>query len=120
MVFNDNYLFLSIFLVVGLMIPAVPMLLSRIVAPSKPSLEKNAIYECGVKSTGDSWMQFNIQYYLYAIIFIVFEVEVLYLFPWAVLFKTLGIFGIIEMGIFVGILSLGLVYAWKKGFLKWE
>ena len=119
--YEYNYLFLVVFFAVAVGFPLVPLLIANLwVAPKKPSPSKNASYECGVESKGDSWIQFKAQYYVYALIFVIFDIEVIFLFPWAVAYKQLGLFALIEMLIFLSILSLGLVYAWKKSALEWK
>ena len=118
--YNLNYLFLGVFFLAALVVPLLPIVLARFVAPKKPGPTKNAPYECGMETEGDTWVQFRVQYYLFAILFVVFDVEALFLFPWAVVFKEMGVPGLIAMGTFLGILALGLVYAWQKGALEWE
>ncbi len=115
-----NYLFLAVFLAVAILFPLVPIAIARIVAPKKPSKQKQATYECGLESKGDAWVQFKVQYYIYALIFVIFDVETIFLYPWAVSFNRLGAFAFIEMIIFLAILTGGLVYAWKKGVLDWK
>ena len=93
---------------------------SLIVAPRSKNDAKLETYECGIETKGPSWLQFKVGYYLFAILFLVFDVETVFLFPWAVVMKDLGMVAFVEILIFLVILSLGLVYAWKKGALKWE
>ncbi|MBI3990754.1 MAG: NADH-quinone oxidoreductase subunit A [Candidatus Omnitrophica bacterium] len=88
--------------------------------PRKPTPVKNSTYECGILPQGSAWIQYNVVYYLFALIFVIFDVEVVFLFPWAITFKTLGPFAYVEMLIFIFILLLGLAYSWKKGILKWQ
>ena len=88
--------------------------------PKRPSAEKLAPYECGFEAFEDSRMQFDVRYYLIAILFIAFDLEIAFVFPWAVIFRELGMIGLVEMGIFLGLLVLGFVYVWKKGALEWE
>jgi NADH-quinone oxidoreductase subunit A len=107
------FIAISIFFIFGTLV------FSWIVRPSKPSAAKSSTYECGEIPTGDAWIKFNIHFYVIALIFIIFEVEILVLFPWAVVFKELGMTAFIEMLVFVGILALGLAYLWKKGDLDW-
>ncbi|MBI3333238.1 MAG: NADH-quinone oxidoreductase subunit A, partial [Candidatus Omnitrophica bacterium] len=85
-----------------------------------PGPTKGEPYECGMETIGDAWVQFRIQYYVFAILFVVFDVEALFLFPWAVIFKQAGIAGLVAMGVFLGVLGLGLIYAWQEGALEWE
>lgn len=98
----------------------LPVLLAGKIAPHKPSKIKNTAYECGLESKGDSWIQFHVQYYLIALIFVVFDVEAVFLYPWAVSFKETGLEGFLAMSLFIGILFLGLVYEWRKKNLDWE
>ncbi|OGW78376.1 MAG: NADH-quinone oxidoreductase subunit A [Omnitrophica bacterium GWA2_52_8] len=115
-----QYLFISIFVLFAVVFPLLPILLARVVAPKKPSPVKNAVYECGLESTGDSWIQYRVQYYIYALIFVIFDVETVFIYPWAVAFKQLGLFAFVEMALFIGILAVGLVYAWRKKILEWQ
>jgi NADH:ubiquinone oxidoreductase subunit 3 (subunit A) len=115
-----NYLFIGIFLVIALIFPLLPLLLARVVAPRKPGPIKNATYECGIEATGDAWIQFRSQYYLYALLFVVFDVETVFIYPWAVAYRQMGWFAFVEMLIFVAILAVGLLYAWRKGILEWK
>ncbi|HNV85462.1 MAG TPA: NADH-quinone oxidoreductase subunit A [Candidatus Omnitrophota bacterium] len=115
-----NYLLIGIFLLVAVIFPLIPVLLAWWVAPKKPGPVKNASYECGIESTGTSWIQFKAQYYLYALLFVIFDIETIFIYPWAVAYKSLGLFAFIEMLIFIGILAVGLLYAWKKGVLEWR
>ncbi len=108
------------FLALALIIPLFALVLAKIVAPKKPSPSKNATYECGLESKGDAWIQFRIQYYLFALLFIIFDIETVFIYPWAVSFKNLGIAALIEMFLFVAILGAGLIYAWRKKILEWE
>lgn len=79
----------------------------------------SSTYECGMPPVGDSWIQFNVRYYLIALLFVIFDVEAIFLFPWAVVFRELGVIAFLEMGVFLGVLILGLAYAWRKGALEW-
>jgi len=105
---------------VAIIFPLLPIILAHFVAPQKPSTIKNATYECGVEATGDAWIQFHVQYYLYALIFVVFDIETIFIYPWAVAYKSMGLFAFIEMLLFIGILAVGLIYAWRKGILEWK
>jgi NADH-quinone oxidoreductase subunit A len=93
--------------------------LSRLVRPKNPGREKLMAYESGVDPVGVGWSQSQIRYYIFALLFVMFDVEAVFLFPWAIRLEAFGVFGLIEMGVFVFILLLGLVYAWKKGVLRW-
>ena len=115
-----HYLFLGIFLLIAIGFPLLPIILARLIAPKKPNPIKSASYECGMESKGDSWVQFKVQYYVYALIFVIFDIEVIFIYPWAVAFKQMGLFALIEMFVFLAILGFGLVYAWKKNVLEWK
>ncbi len=109
-----------LFMVVGIVFIAVTLLIARLVRPKgKFSTEKYMPYECGEIPVGSAWIQFNIRFYVIALIFIIFDVEIIFLLPWAVVFKKLGAFAFIEGLIFVGILAVGLAYVWRKGDLAW-
>lgn len=118
--YEYHYLFLGLFLLIAVTFPLLPLLLAQIVAPKKPNPIKSASYECGVESKGDSWVQFKVQYYIYALIFVIFDIEVIFIYPWAVAYRQMGLFAFIEMLIFLAILAFGLVYAWKKNVLVWK
>ena len=98
----------------------LPLILAKFVAPKKPGASKTSAYECGLESKGDPWVQFRVQYYIYALLFVVFDVEVVFLYPWALVWKPLGLFALAEITVFLGILGVGLAYAWRKGVLTWE
>ena len=104
----------------ALIFAAIPLLISYVIAPKAPGKIKNSIYECGMRLFSDSRIQFDVKYYLYALLFVIFDVEAVFLFPWAVAFHQLGLYGLIEAIIFIAILFLGLLYAWKKKALTWE
>ena len=91
----------------------------RLIAPRRPLPEKLTTYECGIDPVGEGWSQSQIRYYIYAFLFVIFDVESVFLFPWATVFEDIGYAAVVEMGIFVGILAVGLLYAWRKGVLKW-
>ena len=115
-----HYLFIGLLTLVALVLAIAPLLLSKLVAPKKPGRTKTASYECGLEATGDPWSQFRVQYYLYALLFVVFDVEVVFLYPWALVWKGLGGVALAELAVFLAILAVGLVYAWKKGLLEWR
>ena len=114
-----NYIFVGLLLVVAVLFALAPLLLVAVLAPRKPSLAKQDIYECGVRTHGETWIRFRIQYYIYAIMFVVFDIETVFLYPWAVSYGNLGLFALIEMVVFLLILFVGLAYAWAKGVLRW-
>ena len=103
----------------GIVMVAIPLLLQMLIAPSKKTKDKLQTYECGEEAEGSAWLQFNIRFYVIALIFLIFDVEVVFLFPWAVVFKELGLLALIEMGIFLIILITGLAYVWVKADLDW-
>lgn len=108
------------FLFIGIILAAILVTLPRWLAPREPSAWKSSAYECGEQPIGQPWIRFRIAYYIFALIFVIFEVETVFLFPWAIIMRKLGVFGLIEMGVFIGILALGLAYAWRKGVLEWQ
>lgn len=115
-----NYLVIALLAMAALVVPLLPIILARFIAPRKPAPGKQEPYECGVASSGDPWTQFRVQYYLYAMAFVVFDVEVLFLYPWAVVFKEVGLAGFGAMAVFILLLAVGLVYAWQRGALEWD
>lgn len=116
----ENYLPVLIFMVVGLVVGGVMITLGFILAPNRPDSEKLSPYECGFEAFEDSRMKFDVRYYLVAILFIIFDLEIAFLFPWAIVLDSIGTFGFIAMAIFLGILVVGFIYEWKKGALEWE
>ena len=104
----------------GAVFGVVPVILGRLVAPHRPDSDKNAPYECGFEAFEDSRMKFDVRYYLVAILFIIFDLEIAFLFPWGVVLKQIGMFGFMAMVIFLTILVVGFIYEWKKGALEWE
>jgi NADH-quinone oxidoreductase subunit A len=115
----EQYLAVLIFLIVGVGMVLFTFFFARLIRPHNPYKEKTQNYECAEKPIGSAWIQFNNRFYIFALIFVVFDVEAIFLFPWAVAFGQLGLFALIEMIIFILILIFGLYYAWKKGVLKW-
>jgi NADH-quinone oxidoreductase subunit A len=106
--------------VFGVGFVAVTLFLANLLAPRIRGRTKERIYECGMEPIGQGWNQMNLRYYLYAILFLIFEIEAIFLFPWAVIFRQLGPFAFWEMMLFLGMLIFGLAYAWRKGVLQWE
>lgn len=109
----------GIFIILGVVFVVVTLMIARLIRPQRPSDAKLASYECGEQPVGSAWIQYNPRFYIFALLFVIFDVEVIFLFPWAVAYKSLGVFALVEMLIFIGILLLGLIWAWKKGVLKW-
>lgn len=114
------YNMVFLFLVLGAVFGVACLLIAYFVHPSRPGEKDKLIpYECGEEPVGSSFVQFNLRFYVYALIFVIFDVEVVFLFPWAVVFKKLGLFAFVEMVIFIGILLVGYAYAWRRGALEW-
>ena len=116
----ENYLPILIFLVLGTLMGVAPILLGYLLGPKKPYAEKLSPYECGFEAFEDSRMKFDVRFYLVAILFIIFDLEIAFLFPWAVVLDEIGMFGFLAMVVFLGILVTGFIYEWKKGALEWE
>jgi len=117
----ENYIPVLIFISVGLFVGVAMIALGGfILAPSKPNEVKNSPYECGFSAFEDARLKFDVRFYLVAILFIIFDLEIAFLFPWAIVLEDIGLFGIVAMGIFLGILVIGFIYEWKKGALEWE
>lgn len=117
--FLRQYLTVAIFagaavLMVGLMLGA-----GRLVRPTRPQPQKYLNYECGVDPVGSGWSQSHVRYYIFALLFVMFDVEAVFIFPWAVRLDAMAVFGLVEMAIFIVVLALGLLYAWRKGVLRW-
>ena len=109
-----------LFLLVAAGIGVALIVIGNVFGPRRPNPEKLAPYECGIPAVEDARMRFDVRYYLIAILFIVFDLEIAFVFPWAVVFRELGLFGLIEMGVFLALLVIGFAYVWKKGALEWE
>jgi NADH-quinone oxidoreductase subunit A len=116
----ENYLPILIFLAVGTGVGLIMLALGWVLGPTRPDTEKLSAYECGFEAFEDSRMKFDVRYYLVAILFIIFDLEIAFLFPWAVVLEQVGWFGFIAMVVFLGILVIGFIYEWKKGALEWE
>jgi NADH-quinone oxidoreductase subunit A len=116
----ENYFPVLLFIVVGLAIGVIPLVLGWILAPNRPDAAKLSPYECGFEAFEDARMKFDVRYYLVAILFILFDLEIAFLFPWAIVLKEIGLFGFVSMMIFLSILVAGFIYEWKKGALEWE
>ena len=118
--FLNNYLTIIIFFGVALLLSIGFIFLNFVVAPKNPDPEKLSAYECGFEPFNDSRMEFDIRFYLVAILFIIFDLEIAFLFPWAITLGNIGIFGFFSMMLFLFILTIGFIYEWKKGALDWE
>lgn len=115
-----EYFPILIFLAIGAGMGIALLLVGGILGPRNPSEEKNSAYECGFEAFDDSHMQFDVRFYLIAILFIIFDLEIAFLFPWAVALDHIGLTGLVAMGVFLLILVIGFIYEWKKGALEWE
>lgn len=115
----SDWLYIGIFMVIAMLVPAIAIAMATLLAPKKPTKIKQSVYECGVETVGDTWVQFKAQYYIFALVFLVFDVETIFLFPWAVAYDKLTLFGVVEAIIFIGLLLAALVYTWRKGALEW-
>ncbi len=116
----EQYLPILIFLFLGILFGVGPVVAGFVMGPNKPDSEKLSPYECGFEAFEDSRMKFDVRYYLVAILFIIFDLEIAFLFPWAVVLDEIGMFGFLAMVVFLGILVIGFIYEWKKGALEWE
>ena len=114
------YLLLGVMALLAVGFACAPLILSAILAPKKPRDIKEAPFECGLESKGDPWLQFNVQYYLYALAFVIFDIEAVFLYPWAVAFKGLSFPAFLAMGVFILLLAESLIYLWIKGVLTWK
>jgi NADH-quinone oxidoreductase subunit A len=115
-----NYFPVLLFIIVGLAAGVAPLVLGRLLGPHRPDKAKLSPYECGFEAFEDARMKFDVRYYLVAILFILFDLEIAFLFPWAVVLKEIGTFGFVSMMVFLAILVVGFVYEWMKGALEWE
>ncbi|MEZ5653493.1 MAG: NADH-quinone oxidoreductase subunit A [Burkholderiaceae bacterium] len=116
----ENYLPVLLFILVGIGVGVGPMLIGKLLGPSHPDAQKLSPYECGFEAFEDARMKFDVRYYLVAILFILFDLEIAFLFPWAVSLKAIGFFGFAAMMVFLGVLVVGFIYEWMKGALDWE
>ena len=116
---QNDWLYIGLFLIIATLIPVAALVASWLVSPKKPNPIKQSTYECGMETVGENWVQFKAQYYIFALVFLVFDVETVFLFPWAVSLGKLSLFAVIEGIVFVLILIAGLVYTWRKGMLEW-
>ncbi|HMO58339.1 MAG TPA: NADH-quinone oxidoreductase subunit A [Roseiflexaceae bacterium] len=114
-----NYAFIGIFFIAALIFPLIPLIAAWRLRPARPTATKLDTYECGLEVIGETRVQFRVQYYLYALAFVIFDVEMVFLYPWAVAYNQLGLYGLLAMTVFIVILVFGLAYEWKKGALEW-
>lgn len=108
------------FLAVGALLGLVLVSLPKLLAPRHPTELKSRTYECGEEPIGEPWIRFRVAYYIFALAFVVFDVEAVFLYPWAAIIRRLGVYGLVQMAVFIAILLLGLAYAWRKGVLEWQ
>lgn len=116
----NHYAFIGLFAIVAILFPVAALIVGALVGPHRPNPAKQARYECGLVSQGESWIQFRVQYYVYALLFVVFDVETVFLYPWAAAYQKLGLFAVVEVVVFLAILAVGLAYAWVHGDLQWS
>ena len=116
----EQYFPILLFIIVGLGFGVLLLSVGSLLAPSKPDPEKNSPYECGFEAFEDARMKFDVRYYLIAILFILFDLEIAFLFPWAIVLNEIGLFGFLSMIIFLGVLVVGFIYEWMKGALEWD
>jgi NADH-quinone oxidoreductase subunit A len=115
-----DHIVLGLFVIIGLIFVPLTITASHFLAPSKPDPRKLDTYECGSEPVGPPWVQLRVGYYVYALLFVVFDIETVFLYPWAVAFDRMGVFVLVEMLVFIAILAAGLAYAWKEGALRWR
>jgi len=115
----SGYLPIFIFLAIAILFPTVTIIAAKLIRPSAPSLTKLEAYECGIKAASDSRGRYTVRFYIIAILFVIFDVETVFLFPWAIIYRQLAFFGLIEMLVFLGILIVGYIWIIKKGALDW-
>ncbi len=116
---QSEWQFIAIFVVLVPVLGLAPMIINRLLAPSRPNVIKQQTYECGVETVGDAWIQFKVQYYIYALIFVIFDVEAIFLFPIAAAYDQINLFAIGAAVLFIALLADGLLYAWGRGVLEW-
>ncbi len=116
----DQFAPIATLVIIAVLVAMLILVLSRLFGPFKPTTRKTDPYESGMKPIGPARRRYSIRFYLIAVLFILFDIEVMFFLPWAVVFRDIGIYGLITMGVFVGILTIGLIYEWKMGALEWE
>lgn len=116
---QTEWLYIGLFLILGMVLPGMALVISWLVAPKKPNPIKQSTYECGVETVGDAWVQFKAEYYIFALVFLIFDVETVFLFPWAMALDKLPLFAVVEGIVFLLILLAGLVFIWRRGELEW-
>ena len=116
----DHWLYVGLFFLIALFLPGAAIFIAGLLGPRKSTALKRSIYECGIETVGETRIQFRAQYYIFALVFLVFDIEAVFLFPWAVAYGQLGLYAVLEGLLFALILFGGLMYAWKKGALEWK
>jgi NADH:ubiquinone oxidoreductase subunit 3 (subunit A) len=116
----SDWLYIGIFLTLSAFLPFAAITIAGILGPKKPNKIKQSTYECGIETVGETWVQYKASYYVYALIFVLFDVEAVFLFPWAVSYNKIGLWGVLEAVLFIIILFGALIYAWRKGALEWQ
>jgi len=116
---SSDWLYIGLFILIVAIFPGAPILIAGWLAPRKPNPLKSQTYECGIETVGESWVQFKAQYYIFALTFLIFDVEIVFLFPWAVAFNQLNLFGVVSGVLFIFVLFAELLAAWRKGVLEW-
>ena len=116
----ESWGFVAVFLVIALSIPLIGVLAAALLRPHRPGPIKRSTYECGLGTEGDSWVQYKVQYYLYALVFVLFDVETVFVYPWAVAYNRLGLFAFVEMILFIVTVFLAYAYVWRRGGLDWD
>jgi NADH:ubiquinone oxidoreductase subunit 3 (subunit A) len=116
----DQWLFVGLYILIALFFPTAAILTATIFSPKKPNKLKTETYECGMQTVGNTWVQFKVQYYIYALLFLVFDVEMIFLYPWAVAFAEISWLAVIAGILFIILLMEGLFFAWRKGALEWS
>jgi NADH:ubiquinone oxidoreductase subunit 3 (subunit A) len=117
---SQDLIFIGLFLLIAPIFPILALVIPRLIAPRKPNDIKLQTYECGIETVGSTWVQIRVQYYVFALIFLIFDVETVFLFPWAAAFDYLPLFAVLEGILFILILAAGLMWAWQKGILQWS
>lgn len=115
----SDWQFIALFLVLSPIFPAAPVILNNLLGPKKPNPIKQDTYECGIETVGNTWIQFKVQYYIYALVFVIFDIESVFLFPIAAAYGQIGLFAVGSTVLFIFLLADGLVYAWSRGVLEW-
>lgn len=117
--YTNSYIVVAVFIALGILLPVVALTAGKLLRPNKPSSVKQTTYESGNEPVGEGNVRYNIRYYIFALMFVLFDVETVFLYPWAVAYDKLGLFALVEMLIFIALLLVGLAYAWKKKVLQW-